>query len=161
MGFQAEKQANRAWAVWSQVFVLQPLQRIPGVDQSWGTPISGNLWGTYTFIPPNHPPPHTYTFAGTYYSPQKQFSSFLLLCSGSIQDALISTTSDTPLGALRGHGCGSHMVQSGQRGSLPMVSIVSLSSIRSWALGMSMCILRVCCCLLRVSEVRVFLLGRK
>lgn len=45
--------------------------------------------------------------------------------------------------------------------NLPMVSIVSLSSIRSCALGMSMCILSVCCCLLSVSDVRVFLLETK
>lgn len=41
----------------------------------------------------------------------------------------------------------------------PTVSIVSLSSMRSWALGMSMCMRNVCCCLFRVSEGRVFLLG--
>lgn len=44
---------------------------------------------------------------------------------------------------------------------LPMVSMVSLSSISSCALGMSMCILSVCCCLLRVSDVLVFLLKTK
>lgn len=49
--------------------------------------------------------------------------------------------------------------------SLPTVSIVSLSSIRSWALGISMCMRSVCCCLLIGSAGRVFLLqdgrGRK
>lgn len=42
--------------------------------------------------------------------------------------------------------------------SLPTVSMVSLSSISSWALGMSMCIRSVCCCLLIGSGGRVFLL---
>lgn len=45
-------------------------------------------------------------------------------------------------------------------GISPIVSMVSLSSMRSWALGMSMCILNVCCCLFTVSGVRVFLLSR-
>lgn len=44
--------------------------------------------------------------------------------------------------------------------ALPIVSMVSLSSMRSCALGMSMCILSVCCCLFTVSGVRVFLLRR-
>lgn len=44
---------------------------------------------------------------------------------------------------------------------LPIVSMVSRSSMRSWALGMSMCILNVCCCLFTVSGVRVFLLKKK
>lgn len=43
--------------------------------------------------------------------------------------------------------------------SLPTVSMVSLSSIRSWALGMSMCMRSVCCCLFIGSVGRVFLLG--
>lgn len=42
--------------------------------------------------------------------------------------------------------------------SLPTVSMVSLSSIRSWALGMSMCMRSVCCCLFIGSAGRVFLL---
>lgn len=42
--------------------------------------------------------------------------------------------------------------------SLPTVSMVSLSSMRSWALGMSMCMRSVCCCLLIGSAGRVFLL---
>lgn len=41
---------------------------------------------------------------------------------------------------------------------LPTVSIVSLSSIRSWALGISMCMRSVCCCLFIGSAGRVFLL---
>lgn len=44
---------------------------------------------------------------------------------------------------------------------LPTVSMVSLSSISSWALGMSMCIRRVCCCLLIGSGGRVFLLANR
>lgn len=43
---------------------------------------------------------------------------------------------------------------------LPIVSMVSRSSIRSCARGMSMCILSVCCCLFTVSGVLVFLLKR-
>ena len=42
--------------------------------------------------------------------------------------------------------------------SLPTVSMVSLSSMRSCALGMSMCMRSVCCCLLIGSAGRVFLL---
>lgn len=42
--------------------------------------------------------------------------------------------------------------------ALPIVSMVSRSSIRSCARGMSMCILSVCCCLFTVSGVLVFLL---
>lgn len=53
-------------------------------------------------------------------------------------------------------------INQGEKSSnLPMVSMVSLSSISSWALGMSMCILSVCCCLLSVSDVLVFLLKTK
>lgn len=43
---------------------------------------------------------------------------------------------------------------------VPIVSMVSRSSIRSCARGMSMCILSVCCCLFTVSGVLVFLLRR-
>lgn len=40
----------------------------------------------------------------------------------------------------------------------PTVSMVSLSSMSSWARGMSMCMRRVCCCLFMVSDGLVFLL---
>lgn len=53
---------------------------------------------------------------------------------------------------------GGKMADSGRL--LPIVSMVSLSSMRSWARGMSMCILSVCCCLFTVSGVLVFLLRR-
>lgn len=47
-----------------------------------------------------------------------------------------------------------------RRLSIPTVSMVSLSSIRSWALGISMCMRSVCCCLFIGSVGRVFLLAK-
>lgn len=58
------------------------------------------------------------------------------------------------------HECGEWRARGLTSRILPIVSMVSLSSMRSWALGMSMCILNVCCCLFTVSGVRVFLLRR-
>lgn len=57
-------------------------------------------------------------------------------------------------------GRGTTGVEGSWEDVLPIVSMVSRSSIRSCARGMSMCILSVCCCLFTVSGVLVFLLRR-
>lgn len=85
----------------SQMFVLQLLQRRPNMDQGWGAPILATSEVDTCSFP--------LTFASTCYRPQQQFSSFFLLCSGSFQYALISTTSHTPSSRAERRGCGSHV----------------------------------------------------
>lgn len=96
-------------------------------------------------------------FAGT-----SRFSSAINLASDSARGYRIENATIWLRFGMREQAHDNLVVcRSNHQSTLPMVSMVSLSSIRSWARGMSMCIRSVCCCLLKVSDVRVFLLGTK